>query len=241
MWRLLFARLRNRLLRARLRKKSLNPVARKNLTALNHLNRKQNALKLRCVVLDMETTGLDLTSDRVVSMAAMRIVNGRIPFGDIFTSLVSPGRDIPPSAVKIHGIVPSMVADAPHFTQVFDRFLHFLGTDVLAGFQIGFDLHFLNQFMRRTYGFRLQNLVLDVQLMCRKTLFSAHLGSYAVRFKDNPDLDTMAKHFGIEIYERHTATGDALATAMILQRILSEAEKTGKGQLRNFIYSAIGI
>ena len=43
------------------------------------------------------------------------------------------------------------------------------------------------------------------------------------------DLESIATHFGIEIQERHTALGDALATAMILQRILAWQEKTGRG------------
>jgi len=45
----------------------------------------------------------------------------------------------------------------------------------------------------------------------------------------------VAKRLGIEIHERHTAKGDALATAMIFQRILAEVEKTGPGRLRNLL------
>jgi DNA polymerase-3 subunit epsilon len=45
----------------------------------------------------------------------------------------------------------------------------------------------------------------------------------------------VAKHFGIQIHERHSALGDALATAMIFQQILSKLEKTGSGQLRDLL------
>jgi DNA polymerase-3 subunit epsilon len=48
-------------------------------------------------------------------------------------------------------------------------------------------------------------------------------------------LDAVAKHLGIEIHDRHTALGDALATAMIFQRILVEIEKKGPGRLRNLL------
>ncbi len=119
---LLFARLRNRVLRTRLRGRNLHPLAHTNLKALDQISRNQNAKSLRYVVLDLETTGLSLTRDRVVSLAAYRIVDGRILLGDVFHSLVSPGRDIPSSAVKIHGIMPSMVASAPLFADVFEQF-----------------------------------------------------------------------------------------------------------------------
>ena len=233
--RLLFARWRNRLVKIQSRGRELHPLARTNLKALDHLGARQNARSLRYVIFDLETTGLNLKQDRVVSAAAYRVVDGRIALGDVFSSLVSPGRDIPSSAVKIHGIMPSMVDDAPSFGEVFEKFLGYLGTDILVGYHVGFDLHFLNIYMRQAHGFPVQNLVLDAQSMCRRVCFPPHLRSYAGRLKGNQDLDTVAQHFGIEIQERHTALGDALATAMLFQRILLEIEKAGPGQLKNLL------
>jgi DNA polymerase III subunit epsilon len=232
---LAIARFRNRWIRKRLQIKELPPLAYANLKALDHLSLKQRAKNLRFVVLDLETTGLSLTRDHVVSMAAYRVVEGRILLGDTFNSLVNPNRAISPSAVKIHGIVPSMVARAPLLEEIFDQFLSYLGTDILVGYQIKFDLNFLNICMQQRFGFPLQNLVIDATLLCRKILLPRHLSSYAIRFKGDQDLDAVAKHFGIQIHERHTAPGDALATAMIFQRILAEWEKTGPGQLQNLL------
>ncbi len=232
---LLIARLRNRLIRVRLRGKNLHPLAEANLKALDQISRNQNARSLRYVIFDLETTGLSLSHDHVVSAAAYRVVDGRIALGDVFNSLVSPGRDIPSSAVKIHGIMPSMVNDAPSFAEVFEKFLAYLGTDILVGYHVRFDLHFLNVYMRQTHGFPVQNLVLDAQPMCRRVCYPSHLRPYAGRLKGNQDLDSVAKHFGIEIQERHTALGDALTTAMIFQRILFIIERTGPGQLKNMM------
>lgn len=232
---LLLTRWRNRLVKMQCRGRQLHPLARTNLTALDHLGAGQKARSLRYVVFDLETTGLSLSHDRVVSAAAYRVVEGRIALGDVFSSLVSPGRDIPSSAVKIHGIMPSMVDDAPAFAEVFEKFLGYLGTDILVGYHVGFDLHFLNSYMQQAHGFPLQNLVLDAQHMCRRVCFPPHLRSYAGRLKGAQGLGTVARHFGIEVQERHTALGDALATAMIFQRILLEIEKSGSGQLRNLL------
>ena len=104
---LAIARFRNRWIRKRLRVKELPPLAYANLQALDHLSLKQRVKNLRFVVLDLETTGLSLTRDHIVSMAAYRVVEGRILLGDTFNSLVNPDRTIPSSAVRIHGIVPS--------------------------------------------------------------------------------------------------------------------------------------
>ena len=229
------ARLRNRWIKNRLQKFELPPLAETNLQALDHLSLKQRVKNLRFVVLDLETTGLSLTRDHVVSMAAYRVVEGRILLGDTFNSLVNPARTIPSSAVRIHGIVPSMVARAPMLEEIFDQFLCYLGTDILVGYHVKFDLNFLNICMQQRFGFPLQNLVIDAMLMCRNILFPRHLRSYALKYKGDRDLDAVAKHFGIQIHERHTAEGDALATAMIFQRVLAELEKTGPGQLRNLL------
>lgn len=235
MLKLSIARLRNRWIRNRLQGKDLAPLAYENLAALDHLDLKQRAKNMRYVILDLETTGLSLTHDQVVSLSAVRVVDGRIPLGDVFSSLVNPGQAIPFSTIKIHGIVPSMVARAPLFEEVFDQFLRYLGTDILVGYHARFDLNFLNNCMKRKYGFHLQNLVLDAMFMCNKVIFPAHIKSYAARIKGDQGLDAMAKHFGIEIPERHTALGDAMATAMIFQRILVELEKTGAASLRNLL------
>jgi len=232
---LLHARLRNHWIRTRLRGRKLHPLADTNLTALDHLSLNQEAKSLRYVVLDLETTGLSHTRDRIVSIAALRVVDGRIPLGDAFSSLLNPGRSIPPSSIRIHGIVPSMVAGAASFAEVLDQFLRYLGTDILVGYHVRFDLYFLDIYMKQHYGFPLQNLALDASLMCKKIVTPQHMGSYTRRHRGDPSLDAMAQHFDIEIEQRHTALGDALATAMIFQRILAELEKKGSGRLRNLL------
>ena len=92
---LLLARWRNRLVKMRSRGRELHPLALTNLKALDHLGISQKARSLRYVILDLETTGLNLEHGREVSAAAYRVVDGRMALGEVFSSLVSPGRDIP--------------------------------------------------------------------------------------------------------------------------------------------------
>lgn len=234
---LILSRLRNRCTRIRMTGKPLSGPARKNLLALDHLDLSRPARSYTYVVADLETTGLSLTHDRVVSIGALRLVNGRIRIGDIFHELVNPGRDIPVSSIKIHGIVPDMVAKARPAVEVFEDFLEYLGTDILVGHHIDFDLHFLNKSMRANYGFSLQNLVLDTAPLCRAIALPPHRYPYGINWDSNRcDLGSLADHFGFEIQERHTALGDAMGTAMLLQRILARLEKNGPGRLGDLVH-----
>jgi DNA polymerase-3 subunit epsilon len=233
---LFLARLRNRWIRAKFKAKDLHPSARLNLTALDHIDMNRNARSYRYVVFDLETTGLSLTYDRVVSVGAFRVVDGRIVLGELFNELVNPGRGISLNSIKIHGIVPDMVAKAKPAAEAFDDFLTFIGVDILVAHHASFDLHFVNKVIRPRYGFGLQNLVLDTLPLCRAFIFPPHRYPYGIHFKQGEaSLDAVAKHFGISIYQRHTAIGDALATAMVFQRILARIERGGSGSLKKLI------
>lgn len=233
---LILKRFRNHWTRIRMKNRPQSKSARKNLLALTHLDFSRPARSYSYVVADLETTGLSLTHDRVVSIGALRLVNGRILLGDIFDELVNPGRDISVQSIKIHGIVPGRVVNARRAGEVFEDFLEYLGTNILVGHHIDFDLHFLNKIMQVKYGFPIQNLVLDTVPLCRAIAFPSNRYPHSINWDSNQcDLTSLAHHFGFEIQERHTALGDAMATAMLFQRILARLEKNGPGLLGDLI------
>jgi DNA polymerase-3 subunit epsilon len=214
----------------RMKGRDLSPLAILNLEALDSLRPEDSARSQRYVVLDMETTGLDAKRDRVVSVGAFRVVHGRVRLGEIFDELVNPGRDIPEESIKVHAIVPDMIHQARPAWEVFDDFMRFAGTDILVAHYAPFDLHFLNKVMRQRYGFTLQNLILDTVEICRSTMLMPDPHGVYQDFK-RCSLDALAERFHLEVPERHTALGDALATAMVLQRMLLMLEEQGDGNL----------
>jgi DNA polymerase-3 subunit epsilon len=225
-------KLANRVLRVRLAKRTLPPLAAANLRALEHLDPGRPALDYDYVVLDLETTGLDPARDRVVSVGAMRISGGRVRLGDRFAELINPGRDISEQSIKIHGITPDMLRGARNALEVFDEFLAWLGRDIVVAHSAGFDMHFVQRTMRAAHGFALQNLVLDTVRMCQGLLLPSD--PYGVNGRNKVcTLDALATRFGLPQPERHTALGDALTTAMVFQRLLEKLERAGGRSLRD--------
>jgi DNA polymerase-3 subunit epsilon len=179
----------------------------------------QPLAELDVVVLDTETTGLSpRAGDRVVSLAAVRVRQGRVRRVEIFERLVRPGRAIPASATRIHGITDAMVARAPGPEDVLPAFLDFAGGCVLAAYDAWFDLAFLEPDLARLglAPLAAHHPVLDPRLLAA-----------LVHGPALSDLDTLARRLGVTIARRHSALGDALGAAEILVRIFPALRERG--------------
>ena len=163
----------------------------------------------RFVVLDTETTGFEVYGgDEIVSIALLEL-RGLEPTGREFTTLVNPGRSIPPSSTAVHNICDTDVTHAPVIEEVLHDVTGFIGESVLVGHHVPFDLRFLNKALHRRFRCRLRNPWLDTMLMY--VALSGRLGHYS--------LEDVARYCGVEICGRHTARGDALMTAAMFKEL----------------------
>ena len=164
---------------------------------------------LTCVVFDTETTGLSL-SDRIVQIAGLRIAGGRLT-GEQFDTLVNPGRPIPPASTTIHHITDAMVANAPDMTTALRGFHHFSEGAVLIAHNAPFDMGMLRVAEGET-RLHFPNRVMDTVLL------SAMIWGQSA----SHSLDAICARLGITIpaHLRHTAMGDADATAQAYLRML---------------------
>ncbi len=185
---------------------------------------------LTFVVFDTETTGLEPSGgDEIVSIAGIRIVNGRVLRGEVFDQLVNPGRSVPPASTNIHGISDDMVRTAPPLDDVLPRFKRFVGDAVMVAHNAAFDMKFLT-LKQDTFGLRFDNPVLDTVLL------AAHVHGT----NDNLTLDSLATRYGVVLpgEDRHTALGDSIATAEVFLRLVDLLEAAGIRTLRDAVMTS---
>ncbi|MBF0161367.1 MAG: DNA polymerase III subunit epsilon [Magnetococcales bacterium] len=139
----------------------------------------------RLIVLDTETTGLSpAEGDRIVEIGCLELLHTRK--GESFQQYINPERDIPPEAVRIHGISNERVADQPRFADVVERFLAFIGDDPLIIHNASFDMGFLNAELARLQRPPLpMSRVIDTMLLARRKYpgLSASLDALCRRLK----------------------------------------------------------
>jgi DNA polymerase III subunit epsilon len=160
-------------------------------------------------VIDTETTGLDPLSDEIISIGAVRIVNGRLLNNEIFNVLVDPQRDVPEASIKIHGIRPEMLQGQPTLDKVLPLLYQFAENTVLVGHNVAFDMRMF-QVKEYVTSVRFTQPVLDTMVLSA-VIHPSHR---------RHSLEAISERLGISITGRHTALGDALAAAGILLKCI---------------------
>jgi DNA polymerase-3 subunit epsilon/CBS domain-containing protein len=162
------------------------------------------------VVMDTETTGVNVTTDRVIEIAAIRIRNGVAQRESAFAEFVNPQAPIPAASTAIHSITDGHVAEAQPFKPVMMAFSRWCGNSVVLGYSIGFDLGILLAEHKR-HGLRWS---------APRSLDVRHLVRLVAPQLPDQSLDTVAGWLGIEIVNRHRALADAELTLQVFQKLL---------------------
>jgi len=158
--------------------------------------------------LDLETTGLNPKTEKIIEIGAVRVRNGVIT--DSFESLVAPERLLPERITELTGITDEMLEGAPEKEEVIPKFLEFAGDDILLGHSILFDYSFLKR-TAVNCNYRFEKSGIDTLKIARKFL---------------PDLESrslgcLCSYYKIE-HKAHRALADAKATVSLYQRLAEE-------------------
>ena len=165
------------------------------------------------VVVDVETTGMSPVDDRITEIAMMKVHNGSLV--DEFSTLVNPLRTIPAYITSMTGIDNLMVRDAPTAREVAPFITEFLEGTVFVAHNASFDWGFVTKTVMRERGIQLSN----------PQLCTVRLSKRILPQLPSKSLGPVARHLDVKIPERHRASGDAYATALILVKYLSYVEK----------------
>ena len=176
------------------------------------------------VFLDLETTGLDpVIGDAICEIGAFKVKNNDI--SDKFHSLVNPRKSMPEAAYRVHKISDQDLAEAPYFEDVADKFISFVGGSVVCAYNVGFDMGFIDNHLRKINYSPLNVPAIDILAMAREAL---NLSKY--------NLAIVAQFFNIDCSNGlHRALDDALAAYKIFFKLLDIFKEKGIEELADFL------
>ncbi len=165
------------------------------------------------IAFDVETTGLNPQQDAIIEFAAVKFADGK-PVGTL-SFLCNPGFPLPPEIEQLTGISDTLLKGQLPFEQHLDEVLDFIGAAPLVGHNIGFDLSFVNEYLKSFKGFRkksLRNPIYDTLLLAQAFLF----------FLYNHRLTTIVEFYGLDGKGAHRAETDARHTGLIFLKLIEE-------------------
>jgi len=159
------------------------------------------------IVLDVETTGLDFTKEKIIEFAAVKLKNGKIV--EEFETLINPEQEIRYSSYKIHGITKEMVENQPTMKEVLPKILEFIGDYPIVGHNVIFDYNFLNRASEEILGVQVKNPRLDSQQMYKEV------------FPEEPShgLEALMTRLNVEFDTRHRAMADTVGLAKAFPKL----------------------
>jgi len=173
----------------------------------------------RVVVVDVEASGLDPTSDRLISVGAVAVQGGLVRLNDSFETVLRQETASDDRNILIHGIGGSaQLLGRDPATGLID-FLGFAGKAPLIAFHADFDRILIERTTGATLRMKPDNAWLDLALLA-PALFPEHERTART-------LDGWLNLFGIQNHDRHDALADALATAQLLLVVLAAAGRQG--------------
>lgn len=160
-------------------------------------------------IVDLETTGLHGTHDRIIELAVLRVENNRLV--DSYTTLVNPQTYVSPFIERFTGIRKEELVDAPVFAQIRDKVLPYLEGAVFVAHNARFDYGFMRAEMKRT-GLS----------WTAKTLCTVKLSRRLFPGERRHGLDALIKRHALDCTDRHRAYGDAHLIWQFLEKMHRE-------------------
>ncbi|HEX9600527.1 MAG TPA: 3'-5' exonuclease [Mariniflexile sp.] len=173
----------------------------------------------RFVAFDTETTGFDKKEDRILSIGAVSFVGKTIRVNASLELYLD--QDVfKPETVKIHGLMKTGSQEKISELEAIKAFLGYIKNDILVAHHANFDRNMVNEMLLRHGLGKLKNKFIDTGVLYKKSIHVIY------RQKDKLySLDDLAKELNVPTVDRHTATGDALITALVFLKTIARLDK----------------
>ena len=182
---------------------------------------------IRYVVVDVESSGLSMKKDRLISIGAVALVNGRVDFNDAFQVVLRQEQVSTHANILIHGIGGAAQSSGVDPVEALVDFLMYVGKAPLIAYHAFFDQSMIGKAMREYLGMELDQRWIDLAWVLPDF--------YDLRGDTNVALDDWLRHFGIENILRHNAVSDAYATAKLLQVAIAGGQRKGANSAASFM------
>jgi DNA polymerase III subunit epsilon len=173
------------------------------------------------VAIDCETTGLNVRTDDVIAIAAIRIRGNRILTSEHFEAVAHPDSDMRAEVIKIHRLRRSDVDQAPIIWKVIPSLLHFIGARPLVGYYVDFDIAMLNKYVLPLVGIELPNRRIEVSSL----YYERKYGDAPPNTSIDLSFAAIQQDLKIPILTQHDAFNDALMTAMMFVELRDLRER----------------
>lgn len=180
------------------------------------------------IVLDLETTGLDNKTDRIIQLNARRfnLLNNKLIFKDSLNVYIRPAFPITSKIENLTGITNDFIKDKPTEEAVFDKIFKYLGSSPnICGHCSNFDIGFLKELYLRYSKELTVNIELDTCVLAKEVISKYKVANYK--------LATIAEYYGLNKgVSFHNAEEDVKVTSQVLQVIINEfIEKYKKDEI----------
>ena len=167
------------------------------------------------VSLDCETTGLNVRTDEIISIGAVKVVGQRVMTSERLELLVRPERGVSAESVRIHRLREQDVAEGLPIDEAMRRLLRFIGSRPLVGYYLEFDVAMLNRAVKPLLGMGLPQEQIEVSALYYDYKF-AQLPPY--QQQDNAYIDlrfaTLMQDLKLPVRDAHDALNDAVMAAL---------------------------
>ena len=191
----------------------------------NHFERDRPIEEVSFVVLDTETTGLDLKNDQLISLGAIKVLGRAIRVNESLEFLFpySNANNLGSDHIAIHEITPQVSQrEGTSLEGGLLTLLQFIGESVLIGHHVDFDLAMINRYLNAGFGISLHNKSLDTVQLAERFYYGS-----STRNQTHYTLDVLCNEFNISLNDRHSAAGDAFITALLFLKLVNSAKQRG--------------